>query len=104
MRAARQHRYLGTADAAPDHLPCVAGDARNRPTVDRRVRRFLPVFQRVGEAAQPAAQNDSDATHKNIPAMQAVMKLAMVPAATAFNPNRARSDLRVGARAPNPPT
>ena len=35
--------------------------------------------------------------------MQADMKLAIVPAATAFNPRRARSDLRVGASAPMPP-
>ena len=32
------------------------------------------------------------------------MKFAMVPAATAFIPSRARSDLRVGASAPIPPT
>ena len=41
--------------------------------------------------------------HSNIPAMQADMKFAIVPAATAFNPSRARSDLRVGASAPMPP-
>ena len=41
--------------------------------------------------------------HSSIPAMQADMKLAMVPAATAFSPRRARSDLRVGASAPMPP-
>jgi hypothetical protein len=38
-----------------------------------------------------------------MPAMQADMKLAIVPAATALNPSRAKSDLRVGARAPIPP-
>ena len=31
------------------------------------------------------------------------MKFAMVPAATARNPSRARSDLRLGASAPMPP-
>ena len=35
--------------------------------------------------------------------MQADMKFAMVPAATAFSPSRARSDLRLGASAPIPP-
>src|SRR5436190_464282 len=47
---------------------------------------------------------NSQRTHNNIPAMQADIKLAMVPAATAFNPRRATSDLRVGAKAPMPPT
>ena len=36
--------------------------------------------------------------------MQADMKFAMVPAATAFIPNRARSDFLDGASAPMPPT
>ena len=36
--------------------------------------------------------------------MQADMKFAMVPAATARSPSRARSDLRDGASAPIPPT
>ncbi len=35
--------------------------------------------------------------------MQADMKFAMVPAATAFSPSRARSIFRVGASAPMPP-
>ena len=39
----------------------------------------------------------------SIPAIQADMKLAMVPAATALRPRRAKSDLRVGASAPMPP-
>ena len=41
--------------------------------------------------------------YNNIPAMQADMKFAMDPAITAFNPKRARSDLRLGASAPIPP-
>ena len=41
--------------------------------------------------------------HTSIPAMQADMKLAMDPTATAFSPSRARSDLRLGASAPMPP-
>ena len=41
--------------------------------------------------------------HSSIPAMQADMKLAIDPAATARSPSRARSDLRLGASAPMPP-
>jgi hypothetical protein len=36
--------------------------------------------------------------------MQADMKFAMVPAATAFIPSLAKSDFRDGASAPIPPT
>ena len=57
-------------------------------------------------AMQPLLQiGDSfiERSHNNIPAIQADMKLARVPAATAFMPKRARSDLRLGARAPMPP-
>lgn len=36
--------------------------------------------------------------------MHADMKFAIVPHATAFNPKRAKSDFRVGASAPMPPT
>ncbi len=42
--------------------------------------------------------------HSKIPAIQADMKFAIVPAATARSPRRARSDLRLGANAPIPPT
>ena len=62
------------------------------------------MIQGIREAAEPAAENDAGAAHSSIPAMQADMKLAMVPAATAFIPKRATSDLREGARAPSPPT
>ena len=77
------------------------------------------VGQFVGERAQSAAQHHGDARlapghatnigdrarriYKSMPAMQADMKFAMVPAATAFSPRRARSDLRLGASAPMPP-
>jgi len=46
---------------------------------------------------------NSEGRQRRIPAMQADMKLAIVPAATAFSPRRARSDLRLGASAPMPP-
>src|SRR6476646_9484358 len=41
--------------------------------------------------------------YNSMPAMQADMKLASVPTNMAFNPSRARSDLREGASAPMPP-
>lgn len=37
----------------------------------------------------------------SIPAIVAVIRLTMVPARTAFNPNAAKSDRRIGARAPD---
>ncbi len=94
------------------------GPARNLGVGDgNRIGQF------IGERAQSAAQHDGDVRfapgdahgcrrpraafcqsgYKSMPAMQADMKFAMVPAATAFRPMRARSDLRLGASAPMPP-
>ena len=56
--------------------------------------------RRVGAALDVAS---GLVDHSSIPAMQADMKLAMVPAATARRPSRARSVLRFGASAPMPP-
>ena len=71
-----------------------------------------------GESAKPASQHNADcgsrlgaiangsnrcARQINIPAMQADIKFAIVPAATAFRPSRAKSDFRLGASAPIPP-
>src|SRR4051794_29228310 len=76
------------------------------------------IVQFVGERAEAAAQYDADGRlrscvslnvtsrfgdHSSIPAIQADMKFAIDPAATARSPKRARSDLRLGASAPMPP-
>jgi hypothetical protein len=59
--------------------------------------------QRSARFQEPSGAVDCGVGHSSIPAMQADMKLAMLPAATAFRPSRARSDLRLGASAPMPP-
>src|SRR5215472_5824240 len=91
---------------------------RARPAWDLGIGQFHVVGQLFRERSQAAPQDDryrwlqfraaSDVPdrlfdHNSIPAMQADMKLAIDPAATARKPNRARSDLRFGASAPMPP-
>ena len=83
-----------------------------------RVGNFDAIGQLVGEGAKSAAQHHGDTRlaiglpanmldgflhQRNMPAMQADMKFAIVPASMAFTPSRARSDLRLGASAPMPP-
>ena len=107
------------AQFADDQLTRVAHGGGRRPPRDLGVRDVHPFGQFAGERSQAAAQHDADLRpqrraaldvsfrvfgHSNIPAIQADMKLAMVPAIMAFNPRRARSDLREGASAPIPPT
>src|SRR5215471_10243723 len=94
-----------------------------RPLRDVRVCDLHPLLEFIGKRPQPTAQDNRHAgphgrppldvfarfldvrrVHSSIPAMHADMKLAMVPASIAFRPSRARSDLRVGASAPIPPT
>ena len=50
-----------------------------------------------------ASYHDTSSNHTSMPAMQADMKFAIEPTATAFNPRRARSGFRLGAMAPIPP-
>ena len=104
MGAAGEHHHVGFAQAAGDQLAGVSRGGDGRPSRDIRVRGFKTILKGFGKRAQAAAENNSNATHNNIPAMQADMKFAMVPAATAFSPSRATSDLREGASAPIPPT
>ena len=106
------------AQFTDDQLACVADGGRVRPAGNIGVRDIDALAEFVGERAQAAAEHYSDrgphagvalnetfgfVGHSNIPAMQADMKFAMVPAATARRPSRARSLLRVGASAPMPP-
>ena len=85
---------------------------------DLRVGNLRAFGQLVREGAQAAAEHHSEGRpqrraafdkrsglfdHRSIPAMHADMKLAMLPAATARSPSRARSDFRLGASAPMPP-
>ena len=88
---------------------------------DVGIRNLYTLFEFVGKCAQAAAQHHRNLrlqlsaplyvvfrvlnlAHSSIPAIQADMKFAMVPQATALRPSRARSDFRVGASAPMPPT
>ena len=118
MRAPGHHRHVQLAQLADDQLAGVADRGGARPAGNIRVRNVRAFGKLVGERAQAAAQHHADGGphvraaldvpfrfvgHSSIPAMQADMKLAMVPAATARSPSRARSDLRVGASAPMPP-
>src|SRR5262245_29630383 len=92
--------------------------SRRRPAwyIGVRYRNAVPEF--LGKSAEAAAEHYSGTrpqrraafdelarflVHKKIPAMQADIKLAMVPAITALNPSRARSGRRLGASAPMPP-
>src|ERR1017187_7265246 len=93
MRTAGQYNDRGAADATGDEFTSVADRGRWRPARNLRVRRFHTAVERICERAQAAPKDD--AGHNNIPAMQADMKFAMVPQATAFIPSRARSDSRV---------
>src|SRR5580704_4123770 len=96
----------------------MADRGRDRPIRNPGVRDLERVREFLGESAQSAAQHhrhtrfaaglraniiDRGLHYSSMPAMQADIKFAMVPAATAFNPSRARSDFRVGASAPIPP-
>src|ERR1019366_2845352 len=122
VRAAGHHGHVEFTEFADDELAGVPHGGRVRPAGNLGVRDVRTVRKFVGERAQSAAEHEADGGthvgaaldhsfgvagglvgHSSIPAMQADMKLAMVPAATARKPSRARSLLRVGARAPMPP-
>ncbi len=104
MRAPREHHHFHVAQRPRDQLAGVPDRRRRRPSRNIRVRRLQAILQGVRKRTQPAAEHHSDGVHSNIPAMHADMKLAMVPAATAFMPSLATSDFREGASAPIPPT
>ena len=109
-RSPRQSR------CSSDHLSSVADGGRRRPSCYFGVGSLKAVFEDIGECAQTASEYNADLVfahivfvhdvyaHSKTPAMQADMKLAMVPAAIAFIPSLARSDRREGASAPIPPT
>src|SRR5258708_4620989 len=113
------HRGEVQAIQATHHQLSRMTDGRGcRPSGDLRIRDLDAIGQLIGESAEPAAKHYGDARltvypganecgrgvdHSSMPAMQADRKFAIVPAATAFKPRRARSDLRFGANAPMPP-
>ncbi len=118
VRPPGHHRHVQLAQLADDQLPGVSHRGGVRPARNIRVRDVLAFSKFVSERAQSAAQHQANGGphvgvalyvsfcfvgHSNIPAMQADMKFAMVPAATARRPSLARSLLRVGASAPMPP-
>src|ERR1700692_894352 len=113
MTAAGHH-----GDLQPIDLARMAHRGRDRPVRNSGVRDLERVRKFVGESAQSAAQHNRHTRYaaclraniiarrphySSMPAMQPALKFAMVPAATAFNPSRARCDLRMGASAPIPP-
>src|SRR5438105_9024919 len=103
MRPAALDNHLRNPEPPCHQLAGMTDSRRYGPSRDIRVGRLLAVFESVRKPTETASKNDADA-HINIPAIQADMKLAIVPAATAFIPSRARSDFRDGASAPMPPT
>ena len=74
--------------------------ARDAGIVRLLLRMNRPSRQGKTKIARPRRMNRS---YSSMPAMQADMKFASVPTNMAFNPSRARSDLREGASAPMPP-
>ncbi len=118
MSAAGHHRHIQLAQFAKHQLSGMPHGGGYRPAGNLGIRNRNRVREFVGESAQSAAEHHGDMRfapgdvpdvcycfvhYNNMPAMQADMKFAMVPAATAFKPMRARSDLRLGASAPMPP-
>ena len=118
MSAPGHHCDIQLPQFAKHQLSGMPGGGRYRPAGNLGIRNRNRIGEFVGEGSQSAAEhhremrfapgNVPDVCHRfvhynNMPAMQADMKFAMVPAATAFNPMRARSDLRLGASAPMPP-
>ncbi len=124
VRASCHHRDVELAQFAEDQLAQVPDGRGDGPAGNLGVGNGDGVGEFVGERTESAAQHDGDARlapghvanmgdrfvhflsrsgYSSMPAMHADMKLAMVPAATAFKPSRARSDLRFGASAPMPP-
>src|SRR5580698_1508657 len=63
-------------------------------------RRQVDTRVRPGLKSRPALEYSYP---KNIPAIDALIKLAMVPASMALTPNLAKSFLRSGTNAPMPP-
>src|SRR5262249_55670760 len=108
------------AEPPNNELACVTDRSRLGPVWDFIVRNRRRTLERIGENAQPTAEHNRhrwnarqmsfqpgcrfiERSHNSIPAMHADMKFPRVPAAPAFKPSRARSDLRFGASAPMPP-
>src|SRR5260370_18713561 len=103
----------------PDHQFSGMADGRRcGPLGNFGVGNGGAIAQLVGECSEAAAQHHGDTRgcpgpgtnvldrgghYSSMPAMQADIKFAIVPAATALNPSRARSGLRLGASAPIPP-
>jgi Bacterial Ig-like domain (group 3) len=83
--------YNGNAGYSPSESPIVT------QVVKQSFRRENHAHQ-VSRSRIPACTG-----YNSMPAMQADIKLAIVPAATARNPSLARSLFRFGARAPMPP-
>src|SRR5215471_2684628 len=118
MCAAGHHGNVGAAELSDHKLARVTHGGRSRPARNSLVWNVNAVRELIRERAEATAEHNANrrprrdvaldvpnrfARHSIIPAMHADMKFAMVPAATARSPSRARSLLRVGASAPMPP-
>ena len=133
MKAAALDEHRHAFEHARDQLALVPGSAGRGEAGDLRVRKADRIPHRIGEAAEPGAEDDRDPGleraepppdgvgrlgrpplrtsraphpllgHSNVPASVAERKFASVPAIMARNPSRARSCLRSGTSAPIPP-
>lgn len=119
MKAPRLNDDGDAFERAGDELALVAGDAGRGEARDLRVRDSQRALELVGEEAEAGAEDDRDARlerseppgdgrgrlvdQTSIPAMDALMKAARLPAIIARRPSRAMSGRRSGASPPIPP-
>ena len=127
VHPAGHDRHRHAVGEAHHQLALVADRGRDGEVGDLAEGDVGGALQGLGEGPQPRAQHHADPrlqgalradqprglldlrqraggpAHSSAPAMQAVMKLAKVPARRALRPSRARSLRRSGASAPMPP-
>src|SRR5258705_10021429 len=120
MEAARLDDDRNAFERSGHELPLVARYAGLGEAGDVLIEYAQGIADLVGEKPEPGAEDDRDPglpgsqlladgvqrradTHNSMPARVAERKLASVPAIIARKPRRAKSRLRSGASAPNPP-